>query len=549
MPTDPPKKFAREVGESDDDASDEWLDEETVARYAAELADDALTQGNRRLPPDLTKLKREIQRAQRRGVVFDFDGYQVSSCVNGGMGMVLRAWDPALEREVAIKLWLEPGPKGNTDLLKEARTLARRNHPNIVTVYGTGVWNEKRRYFTMEWVDGSDAQKWLKQPRTWREIRDLFVEAGKGLAAAHAEGIQHRDFKPSNILVGNDGRVCVADFGLADTMRSPDPLDESSGLAGTYSYVAPERLKLAKGDGRSDQYSFCVALWEALHENVPFCAPSVRELVRVIEAGVTTPVKRDSKVPHWLSRVVRKGLSYDPDQRHADMKALLKALIDEPPPDDRAEAGDGDGCEDFETRGYMHQPATHPVHAEHVDVVRVGLGPRAGRPGLLVGVSLLVGVFATLLAVGVFDVSTPTETGTLRAVPFSPRERAQLKFNEARELVERGKMQDAYDAWDEGRDLLLDEDPDLVGDVAMELAEAIAEHFPESADVAWFAAGASEAFEMAEDWTRAAKAARTVAGVYRGMKRETEAREYEDCAKDNDKQRACVSLVPVGTAD
>ena len=548
MPADPPKKFARDVEESDD-ASEDWIDEETIARYAPELDDDALTQGDRRLPPDLTKLKREIQRAQRQALMakkpvdFDFDGYKVSSCVYGGMGMVLRAWDPDLTREVAIKLWLEPGPEGNLDLLEEARILARRNHPNIVTVYGTGVWNEKRRYFTMEWIDGSDAQEWLEESRTWQEIRDLFVKAGKGLEAAHKAGIQHRDFKPSNILVGNDGRVCVADFGLADTMRSPDPLDESSGLAGTYHYVAPERLERAKGDGRSDQYSFCVALWQSLHDVMPFCAPSVRELVRVIEAGVTTPVKPDSKVPHWLSRVVRKGLSFDPDQRYPDMNALLEALKDEPPPDDRAEGGDenGDECEDFETPGYMHQPppALVPVSA--------GDGQHKARTWIMAGAGLVTGALATLLAFGVFDFSKPTQTETLHAMPLSPRERAQLKFGEATMFVEQSKMKNAYDAWCNGRDLLLEEDPHLVGEVAMGLAKTIADNDPKRVVAAWFAASAADAFEHAKEWTRAAEAARKAAEVYRRAGRLTDATEHENCAKDNDAKRPCAPLV--GAAD
>jgi hypothetical protein len=314
-------------------------------------------------------------------IEFMFDRFDVREALLGGMGMVIEGVDVELERKVAIKLWSQDGPDARAALLAEAKTLARLTHPNVVTIYGTGHWRE-RVYFVMEWIEGTDGHGWLKQPRTWQEVLEVFLAAGEGLAAAHDAGIQHRDFKPGNLLIGHDGRVVVADFGLADSLAAVTPYD-AFGLAaafdhgapgdapddadapddeldkevelfrqlmdnalkgvkvpGTRCYVAPERLRLDPGDARSDQFSFCVALWEALHGVCPYAGRSRSDVLKSIERGAIQSGPLTHQVPHWLSRVVRKGLADDSDQRYASMRELLQALRDEP-----AEVEDSDAAE------------------------------------------------------------------------------------------------------------------------------------------------------------------------------------------------------------
>ena len=293
----------------------------------------------RLLPPDLSELFGAIGDATSLRKVwnpdeppFVFDRFEAFECFIGGMGLVIEARDPELDRKVAIKLWEQSGPKAQQALLDEAKTLARLSHRNVVTVHETGRWRE-RVFFVMEWIDGVDGQAWMKTPRTWREVRDVFVEAGQGLAAAHDAGIQHRDFKPANMLIGSDRRVVVADFGIADSLREVDNADPRWGTpAGTPAYMAPERLRGGRGDARSDQFSFCVAMWRGLYGVRPYAGEQAEELLESIGRGELrmTP---DADVPRWLTEVVRKGLAEDPDARHGSMHELVAALRDEPPDD------------------------------------------------------------------------------------------------------------------------------------------------------------------------------------------------------------------------
>ena len=250
----------------------------------------------------------------------------------GAMGVVYAAYDPELDRQVALKLLRHEGrhlEELRLRLLREAQALARLSHPNVVAVHDVGTCGDDSVFLALELVDGTTLVDWLKQPRTWREVLSVFVDAGRGLAAAHAAGLVHRDFKPANVLVGRDGRVRVTDFGLArpsnrdaPTPEAPpqqpvaadssllSPLTQTGALVGTPAYMAPEQIGGGAVDARSDQYGFCVALHEALFGARP-------------SEG---PIPRDTKVSARVRAAVLRGLRERPEERFATMDALLAVL-------------------------------------------------------------------------------------------------------------------------------------------------------------------------------------------------------------------------------
>jgi tetratricopeptide (TPR) repeat protein len=264
----------------------------------------------------------------------------------GGMGMVLDGFDPRLGRRVAVKL-LSPS-LGRDDaamkrLLREAQAMARLSHPNVVQVYETGTTDDGHVFVAMERVEGQTLLAWQKAARRdWRACLAKYLEAGEGLAAAHAEGLVHRDFKPANCMVDEEGRVRVLDFGLAQSLEGgSEPPAEVSGpshdsapeqtrltrpgaVVGTLAYMAPEQLAGEATDARSDQFSFCVALFEALCGRRPFGGESVSDRYEGIRRGRTRP--RSSRVPRRLLELVRRGLAFDPGLRHSDLASLLRAL-------------------------------------------------------------------------------------------------------------------------------------------------------------------------------------------------------------------------------
>jgi tetratricopeptide (TPR) repeat protein len=255
----------------------------------------------------------------------------------GGMGIVYSAYDPELDRRVALKLLRADAlgleaEEGRAHLLREAQAMARVSHPHVVPIYDVGTFGQQV-FLAMELVEAQTLRQWLKAgPRPWRQVLALFLDAGRGLAAAHAAGVVHGDFKPENLLMGRDGRVRVTDFGLA---RSANPQGEEPPgtpvAGGTPAYMAPEQLDPAPhADARSDQFAFCVALYEALHGERPFAAATVRELLLDIRAGRVRPAPRGSPVPPWPRRVVARGLSASPMDRYDSMDALLAALQDDP---------------------------------------------------------------------------------------------------------------------------------------------------------------------------------------------------------------------------
>jgi tetratricopeptide (TPR) repeat protein len=288
--------------------------------------DDEVTRPDLEDDPDPAALDDAIPTRLGRYVILERLG-------EGGMGVVLAAWDEELDRAVAIKLLrrrnrvLNAGPR----LVREAQALARLSHPNVVAVYDASCGNG-HAFVAMELVRGCTLREWIgSAPRSVAEILAMFDGAAMGLAAAHEAGIVHRDFKPDNVLVGDDGRPRVADFGLAlgssddlprvdaSTTSSSSALDvalTASGIVvGTPAYMAPEQRGGEAATTLSDQYSFCVALWEALFG----ARPGSDRLADVVPpAGV--------RVPTWLRRALVRGLSPRPANRWPSMHALRAAL-------------------------------------------------------------------------------------------------------------------------------------------------------------------------------------------------------------------------------
>ena len=258
----------------------------------------------------------------------------------GGMGQVYAAYDPELDRKVALKLLhghVDAGDRHAAERLhQEAQAMARLSHPNVVTVHEIG-GHAGSIFIAMELVAGVDLGRWLAaQPRPWRAVLDMFRAAGEGLAAAHDAGLVHRDFKPANVLVGDDGRARVADFGLVHTGRSPeaDPAAEATtrvgAVMGTPAYMAPEQLRGAATDARTDVFAFCLALWEALLGSRPFAAESLDLRLQAIERGLPDDPPRLPLRERWLRPLLRRGLAADPGARWPGMRPLLAALAHDP---------------------------------------------------------------------------------------------------------------------------------------------------------------------------------------------------------------------------
>lgn len=258
----------------------------------------------------------------------------------GGMGTVYLARDVTLDREVALKLHHRVGASSDR-LHREAMAMAKLAHPNVVTVFEVATVDD-RLYVAMEYVRGETLRGWRSsQPRSWSDIVAMLVETGNGLAAAHAAGLVHRDFKPENVLVGDDGRPRVGDFGLARVGASPSGdkpssspnaaaslearMTQTGALVGTPAYMAPEQLNGAIVDARSDQFAFCVVAWELLYGKRPFAGSTLAALEESITKQERWLPARSS-VPPRVRAVLERGLAVDPADRYPDMPALLAAL-------------------------------------------------------------------------------------------------------------------------------------------------------------------------------------------------------------------------------
>lgn len=276
----------------------------------------------------------------------------------GAMGVVYAGYDVQLDRKVALKLTRAEliSDAIRERSLREAQALAKLSHPNVVQVYEAGR-HQQRLFVAMEYIDGLDLRRWLEvAPRPWRAVLATICAAGRGLAAAHAIGLVHRDVKPDNILVGADGRARIADFGLVSTTaedeqaRAPrrtdhvigamrrDPSGSQSDLKltqegrsiGTPAYMAPEQHRGRGIDARSDQFSFCVTLYEGLHGVRPFTGTKLEVLRDQVEHAQISPPPAGSTVPRWIHRLLVRGLQPAPKDRWPSMDVLLDALADDP---------------------------------------------------------------------------------------------------------------------------------------------------------------------------------------------------------------------------
>ncbi|MEM6995851.1 MAG: serine/threonine-protein kinase, partial [Myxococcota bacterium] len=279
----------------------------------------------------------------------------------GGMGAVYAAYDERLDRKVALKLLeREVDDVARGRMLREAQALAKVDHPNVVKVYEAGE-HAQQLYIAMEFVDGEHLMQWAQSADpSWPDVLSVYRRAGQGLAAAHAVGLVHRDFKPHNAMVDagtGEGtsiaarRVRVLDFGLAGrpgaradegveeglettaprrTVGSGNsfstPLTQTGAVMGTPAYMAPEQVAGELATAKSDQFSFCVALWEALYGVRPFAGDSALEVMTALSAGRRREPPPGKVIPSWLSQALDRGLSDAPEDRFDDMAALLAAL-------------------------------------------------------------------------------------------------------------------------------------------------------------------------------------------------------------------------------
>ncbi len=309
----------------------------------------------------------------------------------GGMGEVYAAYDPELNRKIAIKLLRARADAatagGRTRLLREAQAIARLSHPNVVVVYDVGTFQDTV-FIAMEFVEGHTLGYWLQfKQRTWREVLDVFLLAGRGLVAAHAAGLVHRDFKPDNVMITKGGQVRVMDFGLAreevregaiaPLVSEPGPpssavralraapgvdidatmkldaassgeaapvaeasavpsgylrlkLTRTGALLGTPAYMAPEQFSGGVGDARTDQFSFSVALYEGLYGSRPFAGNDVATVMANVLEGRLTDAPENSHVPGWIRKVLLRGMATKLEDRFPTMADLLAALSRDP---------------------------------------------------------------------------------------------------------------------------------------------------------------------------------------------------------------------------
>ena len=276
--------------------------------------------------------------------------YQVLRAVgHGGIGEVYMAYDEPLDRKVAIKVLLEEKSADGDDRLRlrrEAKALARLSHPNVVSVHEVGE-HEGTLFIAMEFVRGQSLSAWLSGRPRWPLVLEVFAKAGEGLAAAHRAGLVHRDFKPANVMRGEDGVVKVLDFGLVGTTNELEPEPETEPgsddgallsasltvpgtVMGTPSYMSLEQHLQDPFDARSDQYSFCVSVWEGLTGARPFVARSIQGLVDAKEDGPPPWPSNAPPVPRKIIDALQRGMAPDPEDRWPTMEPLLEVLAWDP---------------------------------------------------------------------------------------------------------------------------------------------------------------------------------------------------------------------------
>lgn len=318
---------------SEQPAADSGGDEETATRAfsAAELGS-----GEAASPPP--EVESQVGKTISRYVVLEEVGL-------GGMGQVLRAYDPRLQREVAVKVLRANAlsDEASARLVNEARAMAKVSHPNVVPVYDVETLPDGQIVLVMQYVAGSTLRAWTRKPHPWREVVETLVAAGRGLGAAHAAGLLHRDFKPANVLLSDDGRVKVTDFGLAKpaagtlsmgsgefiqaqlTDSHSETQTKAGTVLGTPRYMAPEQHAGTELSPAADQYAFCVTLWEALSGEPPFTG---RGLSRRKYKG--PPPWPGEGVPRFIVDALIRGLAPKADDRWPSMDVLLETLAADP---------------------------------------------------------------------------------------------------------------------------------------------------------------------------------------------------------------------------
>lgn len=266
----------------------------------------------------------------------------------GGMGVVVEAHDEVLDRSVALKLlYATAVRRSEVRLLREAQALARLSHPNVVQVYDIGEI-DGQTFIAMELVRGRTLRAWGSEPQPWRVAVEVYLQAARGLAAAHAKGLVHRDFKPDNCIIDDEGRVRVLDFGLARELRAsaststPDlamvtqdeptghvlaeSMTRSGALMGTLLYMSFEQLQGRPADAQSDQFSFCVSLYEAIHGSSPYAGRTPGSLFLAMYTDNRQPPPPGIVVPRRLSRALWRGMSKDAAARWPSTDALIDEL-------------------------------------------------------------------------------------------------------------------------------------------------------------------------------------------------------------------------------
>ncbi len=291
--------------------------------------------------------------------------YRVHAALgSGGVGVVYEAEDEHLHRRVAVKVLLDASPLNAARFRREARAMGRLNHPNVATVFDVGE-ADGQPYIAMELVRGRTLRQWVAQRTTavrrpsLADVLGVLRQASAGLQAAHDAGVVHRDFKPDNVLVGDDGRVRVVDFGLAKHHADLDDgrlqadvlarelvdarITRTGSLMGTPAYMAPEQFR-GQGDARSDQFSLCVVLYEAIHGRLPFPGETAEALYEATSRGKLRAWPEHVDVPRPVRAVLRRGLAPKAEDRYPSMTALMDAL-------DRAMAHDAVPRRRHKTRG------------------------------------------------------------------------------------------------------------------------------------------------------------------------------------------------------
>ncbi|MBX7082703.1 MAG: serine/threonine-protein kinase [Nannocystaceae bacterium] len=245
----------------------------------------------------------------------------------GAMGEVALAYDPDLDRKVALKrVRVRDRPGSQERLMGEAQAMAKIRHPNVVAVFDVGQLDDEV-FIAMELVEGRTLRAWMAGEPPIDDIVEVFAQAAQGLAAAHALGIVHRDFKPDNAMIDPDGRVQVLDFGLAASLVDPRGGDaQPHATAGTPAYMAPEQFEGRPADAASDQFSLCVSMFEALHGARPFQGDDLPALCEAVIHGRLTEPARPRRLPRWLDEALRRGLQREPSARWPSLAALLEAF-------------------------------------------------------------------------------------------------------------------------------------------------------------------------------------------------------------------------------